>query len=372
MLKSVSTGQYRPLPLLQFFIPKKGGGWRRLSVPTVRDRIVQQALLQVLHPVMEREFEPSSFAYRLGRSHQMAVRQVATWHQRGYDWVLDADLFQYFDNVQHQRLLAEVKERLNHPLVLSLVEAWLNAGVLTKQGLVLPEKGLPQGAVISPILANVYLDDFDEFMAASSLKLVRYADDFLVMARTQQQLVQTQEEIAQVLESMGLQLHPDKTQITNFERGFRFLGQAFAGDLIVPISKPIEPAKAFLVEANSLRLVHADPDIKPTTMELALVQALKETHQPIPPPLFVVLGYAVRERKPVEIESDEFVWRDGMSTLYLVKELHFARSKGGLLFSRPRNKRLKFPSEKWSVYWFSGIFSYLQVRCQRVWMLRYP
>ena len=159
--KAVVRGTYRPLPLRQLFVPKKGNQWRELGVPAVRDRIVQQALLQVLHPLMEKEFEPSSFAYRPGRSHLMAVRQVAKWRDRGYDWVLDADIVKYFSNIQHNRMVEEVAERLDAPWVLTLVKAWMEVGVLTKDGILLPQKGIPQGAVISPLLSNIYLDDFD-------------------------------------------------------------------------------------------------------------------------------------------------------------------------------------------------------------------
>ena len=342
--EAVASGEYLPLPLLQFFIPKQNGGWRQLAVPTVRDRIVQQALLQVLHPLLEKHFEPSSFAYRPGRSHLMAVRQVAYWRDRDYDWVLDADIFKYFDRIQHHRLIAEIAERVNHPLVLSLVQAWLSAGILTQEGLILPTQGLPQGAVISPILANVYLDDFDEIISKTELKLVRYADDFVLMSRTKNRIIQAREDVAMLLENMGLQLHPEKTQITNFERGFRFLGQAFAGDLIVPIKKPEIPQIAPPVESSSLRLIHAEQTMQPTAMELALIEALKDKQQPIPPPLFVVLGYQVRQDQKVVIESDEIVWKEGMSTLYLVHQGTMLRKEQGrFLVQPPKEPEIEIP-----------------------------
>jgi CRISP-associated protein Cas1 len=252
--RAVAAGLYQPLPLQQFFVPKKDKSWRTLAVPTVRDRIVQQALLNILHPIFEPQFEESSFAYRPGRSHLMAVRQVAHWHQRGYDWLLDADLVDFFGNVAHPRLLAEVSERLHknalqtvnraksNPLkaqtglaqmVSGLVSSWIGSGVLTAEGLILPDKGVPQGSVISPILSNVYLDDFDEQIAASPFKLVRYADDFVLMGRNERQLHEAKELVSDLLTEMGLQLHQQKTAVTNFKRGFRFLGHTFVGDLIV-------------------------------------------------------------------------------------------------------------------------------------------
>jgi CRISPR-associated protein Cas1 len=126
---------------------------------------VQQALLILLHPILEPQFENSSFAYRPGRSYKGAVRQVDHWRQRGYDWVLDADLVKYFDNIQHDRLFAELQERVHDPAVGKLVERWIGSGVTNASGLILPSKGITQGSVVSPILANVYLDDFDEAIA---------------------------------------------------------------------------------------------------------------------------------------------------------------------------------------------------------------
>lgn len=341
---AIADGSYRPLPLRQIFILKKNDGWRELGVPTVRDRIAQQALLNVLHPVMERELEPCSFAYRLGRSHLMAVRKVAYWHDRGYDWVLDGDILEYFENVQHSRLLAEVAERLNQPEFLALIENWLSVGVLTKQGIVLPHKGLPQGAVISPILSNVYLDDFDEIISHTDLKLVRFADDFLLLARSDRRLTQAMGEVSQILSEMGLQLHPRKTKVTNFDKGFRFLGQVFAGDLIVPMQKPVEKQLPPAVNDNGLRLVHADKIIQPTALQAAMVEALKASNKPIPPPLFVVFGYSVRQEKSIPIESKEIPWIADMATIYLVEQgTTIRREHGRFLLQPPKEPEIEVP-----------------------------
>ena len=132
LLQQVAQGTYRPLPLRQIAIPKKAGGWRILRVPTVRDRIVQQALLNVLHPVMEPQFEPESFAYRPGRSHKLAVEQVTAWHRQGYEWLLDADIVSYFDHVGHGRLLAEVAERLGEGA--STTHSMRRAKLYSRQG----------------------------------------------------------------------------------------------------------------------------------------------------------------------------------------------------------------------------------------------
>jgi len=338
----LAAGTYRPMPLRQLFIPKKGGTWRTLGVPTVRDRIVQQALLNALHPVLDPQFEGCSFAYRPGRSHQAAVRQVAQWRNQGYEWVLDADIVRYFDNIQHARLFTEFAERVKpddliaaqtlfslQSSIFALVEAWVSAGILTRDGILFPEKGVPQGAVLSPILANVYLDDFDEIIMAAGLKLVRYADDFVVMARSQKRVVQAEREIAHLLREMGLQLHPDKTQITNFDRGFRFLGHVFAGELVLPIKPPKPPKLPAIEQETSSRLVYAEPTFASTQMQQAMVAALKATQQPIPPPLYVVLGYQIRQWKPIAIESQEWEWKPGMTTLYLVQQGTVLRKQQG-------------------------------------------
>lgn len=317
---AIAAGKYRPLPLRQILIPKPGDDWRKLAVPTVRDRIVQQALLNVLYPILEPQFEPCSFAYRPGRSHLMAIRQVNQWRQRGYEWVLEADVVQYFDRIQHARLLAEVKERIDQPWILELIATWISTGILTNKGIVLPQTGVPQGAVISPILANVYLDDLDEQLTAMGFKIVRFADDFVVLDRTHERIRQAKHHVEQILHAIGLELNPDKTHITTFEQGFRFLGHAFVGELIVPVKKPQVKQARGNTQESELRLIHADPPVPPTLMQQALVAALQAKGEPIPPPLFVVLGYRVRTETSVSIHSDETSWKPDMSTLYLVQQ----------------------------------------------------
>jgi CRISPR-associated protein Cas1 len=337
--RSLASGYYHPMPLRQLFIPKKAGGWRELGVPTVRDRIVQNALLNILHPLLEPQFEACSFAYRPGRSHLSAVRQIAHWRDRGYEWVLDADVVRYFENILWQRLLDELAERLNAPEVQSLISDWLSVGVLSKEGLIFPQKGIAQGSAISPILANVYLDDFDEIVTATGLKLVRYADDFVVMSRSQKRIVEAKEEVSELMSGMGLQLHPDKTRIVDFDHGFRFLGHVFAGGVIVKTEGGKEKNEGDMQGAIDSfpdgQLVYSDPQVKPTQMQKAMLEALKRSSQPIPPPLFVVLGYSLRETKPVKIESDEAIWTTGMSTLYLVQQGATLRKEQGRFLVQP-------------------------------------
>jgi CRISP-associated protein Cas1 len=345
---AVAAGNYRPLPLRQVFIPKRDKTWRSIGIPTVRDRIAQQALLNILHPILEPEFEECSFAYRPGRSHQMAVRQVAKWHDRGYEWVLDADLVKYFDNIQHDRLLQQVRHKLDLPEYLELIERWLSAGLLTKEGLILQSQGVAQGGVVSPILANLYLDSFDEAMLATGLKLVRYADDFVLLAKSESELQATYRLVIEILTELGLQLHPEKTKITNFDRGFRFLGQTFIRSMVVP-DKPKsrhqrecerDEFERINGERASPLIIYPDPQPppKPTAMERALLNSIATTNRPIPPPLFVLFGYRVREPERVTIESQELEWKAGMSTLYLVEQGATLRKEQGRFIVKSAGK----------------------------------
>jgi RNA-directed DNA polymerase len=231
----VANGKYEPLPCRQVIIPKKNGQTRELKIPTVRDRIVQQALLNVFYPVMEDIFSPASFAYRPNLSYLNAVERIADLRDKGYTWVFDADIAKFFDNIEHSRLLQQLRRHLDHPGILCLIKSWISVGVMTDEGLVLSQKGIPQGAVISPILANIYLHEFDEIITANNLQLVRYADDFIVLARTQPEILGAKVEIINLLDSMGLEINVEKTRITNFERGFCFLGHGFLDNAIFPV-----------------------------------------------------------------------------------------------------------------------------------------
>jgi RNA-directed DNA polymerase len=244
---SVIHGHYQPQPCKQVIIPKRNGTQRELKIPTVRDRIVQQSLLNVLYPILENIFSDASFAYRPNLSYINAVEKIADWRDMGYVWVLDGDIVKFFDNIDHSRLLKQLRLYIDHPGILCLIKSWISSGVLTAEGLIISQKGIPQGAVISPILANIYLHEFDKLITATDLKLVRYADDFVVLASSQERIFQAKSEVVSLLESMGLSLHLEKTQITSFQRGFRFLGHGFLDNAIFP------------VDANSDRLTPAIP-----------------------------------------------------------------------------------------------------------------
>ena len=231
----IINNKYQPLPHKGVLIGKGNGEFREIRIPTVRDRIVQHALLNVLHPLVEPSFSEVSFAYRPNLSYIDAVKEVAKARDAGYQWVLDADITKFFDNIDHQRLLVEVRKFVEHPGILGLIASWISAGVVAEGKVIPAEKGVPQGAVVSPLLANIYLDEFDETISQTEWKLVRYADDFVVLTRTFEEVVEAYSRVGSLLNSIGLSLHPEKTLITNFREGFSFLGHGFLEEAIFPL-----------------------------------------------------------------------------------------------------------------------------------------
>jgi len=227
----LQTGQYRPQPARRAWIPKLGSPeLRPLGIPAVRDRVVQTALLHVLEPIFEREFAEQSYGFRPGRGCLQALARVEHLLEAGHTWVVDADLKSYFDTIPHEKLLRLVAQRIADGRVLELLERYLKAGVMEHGPSWQPgEQGTPQGAVISPLLANLYLTPLDQQMVQHGVEMVRYADDFVVCARTEADARQALAEIKNWVAEAGLVLHPVKTRIVNAAEkgGFDFLGYHF-------------------------------------------------------------------------------------------------------------------------------------------------
>jgi RNA-directed DNA polymerase len=224
--RELKEDTYQPLPVRQHPIPKrdKPGEYRMLGIPAIYDRVCQQALLNRLEPIFEPIFDDASFGYRRGRSPKGALRKVWKEIQSGSEWIVDADLRDFFGSVDHEKLLTLVAQRVADGRVLRLIKAMLKAGSYGKGQLFPSERGTPQGGVVSPTLSNILLTPFDREMRLRGYQLTRFADDWVITCKSAAEARAAVEAAGRILKQLGVELHPQKTRIVHVQHGFEFLG----------------------------------------------------------------------------------------------------------------------------------------------------
>jgi len=241
----LKAGQFIPQAIRRVAIPKPGTTETRpLGIPTVRDRVVQASIVNVIEPIFERDFAEHSYGFRPGRGCKDALRRVDELLKAGYVHVVDADLKGYFDSIPHDQLMERLKAKIADGPVLQLIESFLTAQVMDAASTWTPMQGAPQGAVLSPLLSNIYLDPLDHQMAEAGYEMVRYADDFVILCRTAEDASRALELVRQWTSENGLTLHPTKTKVIDSqETGFDFLGYTFQGRKRWPRKKSIDKLK---------------------------------------------------------------------------------------------------------------------------------
>ncbi|AIQ61762.1 DNA polymerase [Paenibacillus stellifer] len=230
LLQSIREGKYKPSPVRRKEIPKPdGSGVRKLGIPTVVDRVIQQAISQQLQPLFEPLFSDGSYGYRRGRSAQQAIRKVKTYAEQGYGQAVEIDLSKYFDTLNHELLLNLLRKQIEDKRVIDLIKKYLKSGVMENGVRGATEEGSPQGGPLSPLLSNVYLNEFDQEMESRGVRVIRYADDIVVLAKSKRAAMRLLESSRTYLEQkLKLQMNPQKSKVVSVvaQKHFKFLGYA--------------------------------------------------------------------------------------------------------------------------------------------------
>ena len=258
LLEQIRSGKYKPQPVRRKEIPKPDGGVRQLGIPTVIDRVIQQAIAQQLSPIFEPKFIDGSYGYRPNRSAQQAIRKVKEYAEEGYTTAVEIDLSKYFDTLNHELLMNMVREEVRDKRVTDLIKKYLKSGVFAEGLLVKTEEGSPQGGPLSPLLANIYLNKYDQEMTRRGVKVIRYADDIVILAKSKRAGERLLESSKRYLEEkLKLKLNTEKSKVVSVYaiRNFKFLGFALGkgknGIYIRAHAKSLKKAKQKLKELTS-------------------------------------------------------------------------------------------------------------------------
>ena len=240
--EQLREGTYEPQAVKRVWIPKADGKKRPLGVPTIIDRVVQTSIRNAIEPIFEQMFADCSYGFRPGRGCKDALREVAAELKQGRTWVVDVDIEQYFDSINQKRLMSDVATKIADGSLLDLIESYLEQDVMDGLKRWQPEKGTPQGAVISPLLSNIYLDPLDKLMSEHDYEMIRYADDFVILCQNEQQAQHALDDVGQWMVANGLQLHPEKTRLVDATQrnGFDFLGYHFERGMKWPRKKSMK------------------------------------------------------------------------------------------------------------------------------------